>query len=77
MFRKSSRAPESILRITAAHCCKPAWLSTIHSPPSTFSHERPQNVIAKQMVEEVATRIVERRAPDLPEGTVKAPRHTD
>ena len=48
-----------------------------HIAPADYRAGSHLRLLLEQMVEEVATRIVERRARDLAEGTVRAPRHTD
>jgi len=48
-----------------------------HIAPADYRAGSHLRLLLEQMVEEVATRIVERRARDLAEGTVRAPKHTD
>ncbi len=48
-----------------------------HIAPADYRSGSHLRLLLEQMVEEVATRIVERRARDLAEGTVRAPKHTD
>ena len=48
-----------------------------HIAPADYRSGSHLRLLLEQMVEEVATRIVERRARDLTEGTVRAPKHTD
>ena len=48
-----------------------------HIAPADYRAGSHLRLLLEQMVEEVATRIVERRARDLAEGTVRAPTHTD
>jgi hypothetical protein len=48
-----------------------------HIAPADFRAGSHLRLLLEQMVEEVATRIVERRARDLEEGTIRAPKHTD
>ena len=48
-----------------------------HIAPADFRAGSHLRLLLEQMVEEVATRIVERRARDLAEGTIRAPKHTD
>jgi hypothetical protein len=48
-----------------------------HIAPADYRAGSHLRLLLEQMVEEVATRIVERRARDLAEGTIRAPRHTD
>lgn len=46
-----------------------------HIAPSDFRSGSHLRLLLEQMVEEVATRIVERRARDIEAGTVRAPKH--
>lgn len=48
-----------------------------HIAPADYRAGSHLRLLLEQMVEEVATRIVERRARDLEAGTVRAPKHTD
>ncbi len=48
-----------------------------HIAPADYRAGSHLRLLLEQMVEEVATRIVERRARDLEAGTIRAPRHTD
>jgi hypothetical protein len=48
-----------------------------HIAPADFRAGSHLRLLLEQMVEEVATRIIERRARDLAEGTIRAPKHTD
>jgi hypothetical protein len=48
-----------------------------HIAPADYRAGSHLRLLLEQMVEEVATRIVERRARDLAEGTVRAPKHVD
>ena len=48
-----------------------------HIAPADYRAGSHLRLLLEQMVEEVATRIVDRRARDLAEGTVRAPKHTD
>ena len=48
-----------------------------HIAPADYRAGSHLRLLLEQMVDEVATRIVERRARDLAEGTVRAPRHAD
>jgi hypothetical protein len=46
-----------------------------HIAPSDFREGSHLRLLLEQMVEEVATKIVERHARDLEAGTVRAPKH--
>ncbi len=48
-----------------------------HIAPADYRAGSHLRLLLEQMVEEVATRIVERRARDLEAGTIRAPKHTD
>ena len=48
-----------------------------HIAPADYRAGSHLRLLLEQMVEEVATRIVDRRARDLEAGTIRAPRHTD
>ncbi len=48
-----------------------------HIAPADYRRGSHLRLLLEQMVEEVATRIVERRARDLEAGTIRAPKHTD
>jgi hypothetical protein len=48
-----------------------------HIAPADYRAGSHLRLLLEQMVDEVATRIVERRARDLAEGTIRAPKHTD
>jgi hypothetical protein len=48
-----------------------------HIAPADYRRGSHLRCLLEQMVEEVATRIVERRARDVEAGTVRAPKHTD
>ena len=47
-----------------------------HIAPADFRAGSHLRLLLEQMVEEVATRIIERRARDLEAGTIRAPKHT-
>ena len=48
-----------------------------HIAPADYRAGSHLRLLLEEMVDEVATRIIERRARDLAEGTVRAPKHTD